>query len=96
MPKKKPDSMPAAPSDATPKAGERDYEAEGHLRTLLDAEMIKQDPEKMAKLHKLAGNHQKAITSIQGLRDLHQQKFGPGAKKAKAAGPDSDDSDLGT
>lgn len=54
-----------------------DYETEGHLRTLMDAEQIKQDPEKMKKVHKLAGRHKMAIRSIQQLKDLHQSKYGP-------------------
>jgi hypothetical protein len=95
MSKKKPD----APEAIKPSAGERDYESEGHLRTLLDAEMIKQDPNKMAKIHKLASGHQKAITSIQQLRQIHQEKYGAGAKKSnkvQSDNPEGDDSDLGT
>jgi hypothetical protein len=93
MPKKKAD----APLEIKPSAGERDYETEGHLRTLMDAEVIKQDPEKMAKVHKLAGKHHKAIRSIQDIRAAHQEKFGP-KKPGPKADPDGDgdNSDLGT
>lgn len=58
-----------------------DPEAQSHLRTILDAEMIKQDPVKMAKVHKLAGRHQKAITSLNDLKDTYQEKFGAKSKK---------------
>lgn len=58
-----------------------DHEAQSHLRTILDAEMIKQDPVKMAKVHKLAGRHQKAITSLNDVKDAYQQKFGAKPKK---------------
>jgi hypothetical protein len=54
-----------------------DYETQGHLRTLMDAEHIKRDPVKMKKVHKLAGRHKKAITSIQDLKDTFNEKFGP-------------------
>lgn len=79
---KAPTSKPADPPE--PDADDQimnDPEAQSHLRTLLDAEMIKQDPAKMAKVHKLAGRHQKAITSIGDLKDTYQQKFGAKAPK---------------
>lgn len=60
---------------------DNDYETQGHLRTLMDAEMIKNDPEKMKKVHKLAGRHSKAITSIQDLHDEYDSKFGSGARR---------------
>lgn len=74
----------AAPQDpAEPDQDDilNDPEAQGHLRTILDAEMIKQDPVKMAKVHKLAGRHQKAITSLNDVKDAYQQKFGAKPKK---------------
>lgn len=58
-----------------------DYETQSHMRTLMDAEMIKQDPNKMQKVHKLAGRHQKSIKSIQDLKDSYDEKFGKGALK---------------
>lgn len=64
-----------------------DYETQGHLRTLMDAEMIKADPEKMKKVHKLAGRHHKAIKSIKDLKDAYQDKFG---KPHQDSAPDSD------
>jgi hypothetical protein len=69
-----------AEAAALPKP-DRDYETEGHLRTLMDAEMIKGDPEKMAKVKKLAGRHRKHITSIADLKDTYNEKFGPKAKQ---------------
>jgi hypothetical protein len=58
-----------------------DHEARGHLNTILEAEMIKQDPVKMQKVHKLAGRHMKAITSLKDVKDVYQAKFGPKSKK---------------
>ncbi len=59
------------------------YEVEGHLRTLMDAEKIKQDPEKMKRVHKLAGRHSKAISSIRDLKSTYDDKFGMGALRKK-------------
>jgi hypothetical protein len=62
-----------------------DYEVQGHLRTLIEAHGIMSDPAKMEKVHKLAGRHNKAITSIQGIKDAYNAKFGAGAKKGGGA-----------
>jgi hypothetical protein len=67
-----------------------DYEAQGHLQDLIRAEMIKMDPDKMKKVHALAGRHSKAIKSVQDLKDTYQSKFGP-KKAAKMAGDDDGD-----
>lgn len=40
------------------------YETQGHLRTLQDAHSIINDPDKMAKVHKLAGRNMKALAGI--------------------------------
>ena len=40
------------------------YEVQGHLRTLQDAHGILNDPDKMAKVHKLAGRNMKALQGI--------------------------------
>ena len=74
----------AAPQD--------DYETNGHLRTLMDAEMIKMDPDKMKKVHALVGRHSKAIKSLQDLKDTYQEKYGP--KKAQAMADDGDEDDA--
>ena len=70
--------MPQAPDQMqpAPMSPEDEAEAKEHLGTLMDAEMVKQDPAKMAKVHALAGRHAKAITSVQGLKDAHNAKFG--------------------
>lgn len=59
-----------------------DYEAKDHLDTIMKAHGIMNDPDKMAKVHKLAGRHMKAITSVQDLKDTYDKKFGSGALKA--------------
>ncbi len=79
-------SLPS-PSDPKPEDPVDNYEVQGHLRTLMDAEAIKRDPEKMGKVHKLAGRHSKQIKSIQDLKDMYDAKFGKyGTQK-----PDADD-----
>ena len=74
------------------------YETQGHLRTLTEAHGIMNDPEKMAKVHKLAGRHGKAIAAIkdvptpdEGFKSLDDVKKytqdtygGAGAPKKKA------------
>ncbi len=69
------------PEPSAVKDDMNDYETQGHLRTLIDAENIKSDPEKMAKVHKLAGRHADAIKSIRDLKDTYDHKFGSGSKK---------------
>lgn len=64
---------------------EKDYETEGHLKTLMDAHGIMGDEEKMTKVRALAGRQHKALAGIKkvkvkstnDLRDLHNKKFGP-------------------
>lgn len=67
---------------------EEDYETQGHMRTLMDAEMLKQDPDKMKKVHALAGRHMKGIKSIQDLKDSYQSKFGPRKPKLGLTEPE--------
>lgn len=76
------------------KAPENDYETKGHLSTLMDAEMIKSDPEKMKKVHKLAGRHHKAIKSIKDLKDTYQEKFGQPAHGIATSKPSDEDESV--
>lgn len=69
-------TFPLTQAMPKPTQDDNDYETQGHLKTLMDAEAIKSDPAKMQKVHKLAGRHKKAIKSIQDLKDAYQQKFG--------------------
>lgn len=61
---------------------ENDYEAQGHLRTLIEAHGIMNDPDKMKKVHKLAGRHHKAISGIKSIEELKQKRNELGLKKA--------------
>lgn len=76
----------ASLADSTPsgahieKDPNNDYEAQGHLRTLIEAHGIMSDPGKMEKVHALAGRHHKAISSIQDIKNA-RDNFG---KKKKA------------
>ena len=55
---------------------ENDYEAQGHLDTLIRAHHIMNDAVKMGKVHALAGRHHKAIKSINDIKNAYQEKFG--------------------
>lgn len=70
-------AMPQVTADkSTEDAPENDWEARGHLNTLVDAHEIVNNASKMAKVHKLAGRHMKAVRSIQDLKDHYNDKFG--------------------
>lgn len=58
-----------------------DHAVHADLKTLMDAHHIKNHPQRMAKVHALAGRHKKAIKSIDDLKTVYDQKFGAGAKK---------------
>lgn len=58
-----------------------EHEVSEHLRNIIKAHEVMSDPEKMEKVHKLVGRHQKAITSLQDVEDYRQNKYGP--KKMK-------------
>lgn len=77
-----------------PSAPENDYESQGHLRTLIEAHGIMNDPVKMAKVHKLAGRHHKAIKGIQDIKDRYNEMVKPKSPMATLAGtkpePDTD------
>jgi hypothetical protein len=81
MSKKKPGNQLGNSMPAIAKAPDHDdYEVEGHLRTLMEAEKIKADPEKMKKVHKLAGRHHKSLQKIRSVKDIQEvanAKYGP-------------------
>lgn len=85
-----------APTDEPKKVDLMDeHEVKGHLSTLMDAHSIMSDPEKMAKVHALAGRHEKALSgikSVKQLKDVYQEKFGKKAfgKLGKSAMKDTD------
>lgn len=77
-------AMPSLTADKSTKEDidpMNDYETQGHMRTILDAHEIMNNPDKMAKVHKLAGRHAKAIRSLQDVKDHYQDTYGAGAKK---------------
>lgn len=58
-----------------------DHEARGHLNTLMDAHHILNHPDKMKRVHALAGRHSEALHGIKSVSDLkavYQQKYGLG------------------
>lgn len=58
-------SVSAGPTHSDPVDN---YEVQGHLETLQKAHGIMNDPDKMAKVHKLAGRHAKALAGIKALK----------------------------
>lgn len=74
-----------------------DYQVKDHLRTLQEAHGIINDPDKMAKVHKLAGRHAKALAGIKAipkapdikstkdLEDYRNAKYGSAAGKNSLA-----------
>lgn len=79
----KKDSPPIEPA----KEAMEDYDTKYDLETLVKAEMIKEHPEKMAKVKKLAGRHHKALTgikdfappsinSIEDIKQIKNKKYG--------------------
>ena len=54
----------------SPDKGPSEYETQNHLRTLIDAHEIINNPDKMKAVHKLAGRHHKAVSGIRSLQQL--------------------------
>jgi hypothetical protein len=79
------DSLPQ-PKIAEP---ENDYETQNHMRTLMDAHEIMNNPDKMEKVHKLAGRHAKAIRGIKDISDYKNAKYG-GQKNLSQLNPSED------
>ncbi len=70
------------------------YEVKDHLDTLMKAHGIMNDPEKMAKVHKLAGRHANAIKGIQDIKDHYNLKYGgknAGKNLGDLSGKESDE-----
>lgn len=62
---------------AMPKAEDNnDWQAEDHLRTLMSAHEIMNNPEHMKKVHKLAGRKAKSIRGIQDIKDHYNSEYG--------------------
>lgn len=87
---------PESPADNPANDPMKDYETQSHLDTIIKSHQILMDPEKMKKVHKLAGRHVKAIKSIQDVKDTLQQKYGAKAASGKKQASDNDnDGDMG-
>ena len=85
------DSVPQPPEPG----GMDDYEAKGHLQDLIRAHEIMNDPEKMKKVHKLAGRHVAAIRGIQDIKDYTQAKYGGQANQMNKLAGGAGDGDEG-
>lgn len=99
-----------APSKQTEEDPVDNYQVKDHLRTLQEAHGIINDPDKMAKVHKLAGRHAKALAGIKAipqapdikstkdLVDYRNAKFGSAAGKnslASLKNPPKEEGDEG-
>lgn len=75
----------AQPSIKGDKSTFEPYETEGHMRTLMDAHEVANNPAKMRAVHKLAGRHTKALSAIKSLRaqDSSDNATKPGFKSIK-------------
>lgn len=71
---------------AMPKPADDDWQSEDHLRTLMSAHEIMNNPEKLKKVHKLAGRKAQAIRGIQDIKNHYNEKYG-GKSALKGLGP---------
>ena len=89
--KKKSEKMMPMMEHEMPGHAMDDSEAESHLTKLVEAHKIKNSPEKMAMVRKLAGRHKKilqdiedtqdsGVSSVEDLKGIYQKKFGGGKK----------------
>lgn len=69
-------AMPKVSKDTATAEPMNDWETKNHLETLVNAHEIVNNPEKMAKVHKLAGRHKKVMSSLQDVKDYNQAKYG--------------------
>ena len=51
-----------------------DHTAKSDLATIIEAEMIRGHKDRMGKVHKLAGRHKKAITSLDDIKAAYADK----------------------
>lgn len=61
----------------SPKDSEDQWQADSDMDTLMRAEEIKQDKDRMKKVGKRAGRKHKAISSIKDLVSHYNTKYGP-------------------
>lgn len=69
----------SVPEDEGPEDIMDDHEAKMHLGTLMDAHGILNNPDKMKRVHALAGRHTgalKSIKSVKDLKNLYDEKYG--------------------
>ncbi len=74
---------PNASRKETDEEDRKKMDGKYHLSTLLEAEEIRQDPEKMKYAMEHADQKMSRIRSLQDLKDVAEAKFGAGAKKRK-------------
>lgn len=58
-----------------------EWETKDHMSTIIGAHEIINNPVKMKAVHALAGRHNKAIKSIQDIKNYAQDNYGPKAQK---------------
>lgn len=100
MAKNKIDSPLSQSVGDDPKKAPDKWETEDHMRTLIKAHEIINNPVHLKAVHKLAGRHRKAvgaITSLQQVRDISNAKSLAKGKAQQGLDPlvDDDDGDEG-
>ena len=85
-----PDSGPIGKTDKPKSIGE-DWDAKDHLRTLVDAHEVMNNPEKMKKVKKLIAHHKKTFKSIDEVKAYRQEKYGGVGGKPMANDHDGDE-----
>lgn len=73
-------AMPS-PDKLDPDSTPSEWETKDHMNTIIGAHEIINNPVKMKAVHALAGRHNKAIKSIQDIKNYNQDTYGPKAKK---------------
>ena len=68
-----------------------DWDAKDHLRTLVDAHEVMNNPEKMKKVKKLIAHHKKTFKSIDEVKAYRQEKYGGVGGKPMANDHDGDE-----
>lgn len=90
------DPMPASPMDQSdPNREPSDWETKDHLKTLMDAHEIMNNPVKIKAVHKLAGRHANAIKGIQDIKDHYNQTYGGKNASLSQLGQGSGDGESG-
>ena len=68
-----------------------EFETKQHMDTLMKAHEILNNPVHLQAVHKLVGRHEKAIKSIQDIKNYRDQKYGLQSLKNSSKVPSDDE-----